>query len=71
MEKYLKDRKGRKLSLDEINHYMKVAKAIRLTIELTYFGVNWDIGWDAIRNRLPKLKDQVESILLKVKNKRI
>ncbi|GAH99135.1 unnamed protein product, partial [marine sediment metagenome] len=26
MEKYLKDRKGRKLSLDEINHYMKVAK---------------------------------------------
>jgi predicted helicase len=34
MEKYLKDRKGRKLSLDEINHYMRVAKAIRLTIEL-------------------------------------
>jgi hypothetical protein len=34
MEKYLKDRKKRKLSLDEINHYMKVAKAIRLTIAL-------------------------------------
>ena len=34
MEKYLKDRKGRKLSLDEINHYMKMAEAIRLTIEL-------------------------------------
>jgi len=34
MEKYLKDRKNRKLSLDEINHYMKVAKAIRSTIEL-------------------------------------
>jgi len=34
MEKYLKDRKTRKLSLDEINHYMKVAKVIRLTIEL-------------------------------------
>jgi predicted helicase len=34
MDKYLKDRKGRKLSLDEINHYMKVAKAIRSTIEL-------------------------------------
>jgi len=30
----LKDRKERKLSLDEINHYMKVAKAISLTIEL-------------------------------------
>jgi len=34
MEKYLRDRKGRKLSLDEINHYMKVAKAVRLTIGL-------------------------------------
>jgi predicted helicase len=34
MEKYLKDRKGRKLSLDEINHYMKVARAIQLTVEL-------------------------------------
>jgi len=34
MEKYLKDRKGRKLSLDEVNHYMKVARAIHLTIEL-------------------------------------
>lgn len=34
MEKYLKDRKGRKLSLDEINHYMRTAKAIRLTIGL-------------------------------------
>jgi len=34
MEKYLKDRKSRKLTLDEINHYMRVAKAIQLTIEL-------------------------------------
>jgi hypothetical protein len=34
MGKYLKDRRGRKLSLNEINHYMKVAKAILLTIEL-------------------------------------
>jgi len=34
MDKYLKDRKGRKeLSMEEINHYMKIAKAIRLTIE--------------------------------------
>jgi len=38
MEKYLKDRKRRNLSLDEINHYMKVAKAIRLTI-----GLQWRI----------------------------
>jgi len=34
MEKYLKDRKERKLSLDEINLYMKIARAIHLTIEL-------------------------------------
>lgn len=34
MDKYLKDRKGRKLSPDEINHYMKVARAIHLTIGL-------------------------------------
>jgi predicted helicase len=34
MEKYLKDRKGRILSLDEVNHYMKVGMTIRLTIKL-------------------------------------
>lgn len=34
MDKYLKDRKTRKLSLDEINHYIQIAKAIELTIEL-------------------------------------
>jgi len=34
MEKYLKDRKRRRLSLIEINHYMKVAKAIDMTIAL-------------------------------------
>jgi len=28
-----------------------------------YFGVNWDILWDAIKNQLPRLKEQVESIL--------
>lgn len=32
MEKYLKDRKKRELSREEIEHYRKVAKAIRLTI---------------------------------------
>jgi predicted helicase len=34
MGKYLKDRKDRKLTLDEINHYLKIAKAIKLTIDL-------------------------------------
>jgi len=32
LAKYLKDRKGRELSLEEIEHYMKVAKAIKRTI---------------------------------------
>jgi len=31
--KHLKDRKGRELSLQEIEHYMKVAKTIERTIE--------------------------------------
>jgi uncharacterized protein with HEPN domain len=34
-----------------------------------YFGVNWDIVWDVIKNRLPDLKEQVEKILAKVENK--
>jgi hypothetical protein len=34
LAKYLKDRKGRKLSSKEIEHYMKVAKAIERTREV-------------------------------------
>ncbi|KAF5413672.1 MAG: hypothetical protein C5S38_05865 [Candidatus Methanophagaceae archaeon] len=34
LAKYLKDRKKRVLSLEEIEHYMKVAKAIERTIEV-------------------------------------
>ncbi len=34
MAKYLKDRKKRELSLDEIVHYRKMAKAIERTIEV-------------------------------------
>jgi len=33
-EKYLKDRKKRELSLEEIEHYMRVAKAIEGAIEV-------------------------------------
>jgi uncharacterized protein with HEPN domain len=36
-----------------------------------YFGVNWDILWDVIKNRLPELKEQVENILDKVENRKI
>jgi len=34
MAKYLKDRKKRGLSLEEIKHYRRVAKAIARTIEV-------------------------------------
>ena len=28
-----------------------------------YFGVNWEIVWDVIENKLPELKSKIESIL--------
>lgn len=28
-----------------------------------YFGVNWDIVWDVIERRIPKLKEQIEGIV--------
>jgi len=34
MDKYLMDREGRKLSLVEMGHYMRVAKAVARTIEV-------------------------------------
>ena len=27
-----------------------------------YFGVNWDVVWDVIKNKIPKLKEQIEEI---------
>lgn len=36
-----------------------------------YFGVNWDIVWDVIKNQIPKLKGQVKNILDKVESERI
>jgi hypothetical protein len=34
LDKYLKDRKGRELSLEKVKHYMQVAAVIRRTIEV-------------------------------------
>jgi uncharacterized protein with HEPN domain len=28
-----------------------------------YFGVNWEIVWDVVTNRLPELKAQVTALL--------
>jgi uncharacterized protein with HEPN domain len=35
-----------------------------------YFGVNWDIVWDVIEKRIPKLKEQIEGIIEVKKNGR-
>jgi uncharacterized protein with HEPN domain len=35
-----------------------------------YFGVNWDIVWDVLRNQIPKLKVQVEKILDKAESEK-
>jgi hypothetical protein len=43
MEKYLKDRKERELSWEELEHYRKVAKAIRLAI-VVQMGVDEVLG---------------------------
>lgn len=34
-----------------------------------YFGVNWDIVWDAIKNRLPDIKKIIESIIEDIERK--
>lgn len=34
-----------------------------------YFGVNWNILWDVIQNKLPDLKPKFESILNEIENK--
>ena len=36
----------------------------------SYFGVNWDIVWDVIKNQIPKLKEQVENILDRVESRK-
>lgn len=30
-----------------------------------YFGVDWDVVWDVIKNKLPIYKQQIEAMLLK------
>jgi len=61
MEKYLKDRRKRKLSLDEINHYMKVAKAIQLTMELQE-KIDVVYGKMAEQKALLRLKEKIKKI---------
>ncbi|MBI5144275.1 MAG: DUF86 domain-containing protein [Candidatus Omnitrophica bacterium] len=58
---------AKNLSLDfkkrHKNIEWKNLAALRDKIIHYYFGVNWDIVWDVIRNKLPELKEKVEKIL--------
>ena len=49
-EKWLKDRKGRKLSLDDIKHYCNIITAIKKTIEIqkSIDGYYLEIGEETI-----------------------
>ena len=56
MEKYLKDRKKRKLLLEEIEHYMKVAKAIDIPVhQIVRMLANGDII-EKLLEEYPSLK---------------
>jgi uncharacterized protein with HEPN domain len=34
-----------------------------------YFGVNWDIVWAAIQEKIPELKSKIEAIIKQIENK--
>jgi hypothetical protein len=53
-EKWLKDRKGRRLALDEVKHYCKIVTALQKTIE-----IQKEIGsiYPAIEETQEKYKD--------------
>lgn len=61
------------LSIDFKKKYKEVEwkkiSGLRDKIIHYYFGVNWDILWDVIKNRLPKLKEQIDDILTNIPNK--
>ena len=53
MEKWLKDRKKRQLSLEDIQHYIKIARALQLTIQY--------------QQKIDELYDEVEKNLINLK----
>ncbi|MFQ5713825.1 MAG: type ISP restriction/modification enzyme [Candidatus Scalinduaceae bacterium] len=50
LDKWLKDRKGRRLTLDDIRHYCKIVTALKKTIE--------------IQKKIDKLYPQIEKVLI-------
>ena len=63
------------LSLDFKKQYKEIEwkkiAGLRDKMIHDYFGVNWDIVLDVIKNQILKLKEQVENILDKVDSERI
>jgi hypothetical protein len=53
MEKWLKDRKKRHLSLEDIQHYIKIARGLQLTIQY--------------QQKIDEIYDEVEKNLIKLK----
>ena len=47
----------------------RVLKDFRNVLAHHYFGVNVDIVWDIVQNKLPELKGQIEEIIALVKDK--
>lgn len=31
-----------------------------------YFGVDWEVVWDVVKNKLPALKRQIEALILEI-----
>jgi uncharacterized protein with HEPN domain len=63
---------AKNLSLDFKRQYKEIEwkkiSGLRDKMIHGYFGVNWDIVWDVMRNQIPKLKVQVENILDKAES---
>jgi uncharacterized protein with HEPN domain len=54
---------------DHKNVDWKKAAGLRDIVVHEYFGINKDIIWDVIRNKIPELKREVKKILKEIKKK--
>lgn len=56
-----------RISVDKINAYPEVPwrllKDFRNVLSHEYFGVNFEIVWDILQNKLPSLKNQITEII--------